>query len=150
MDNKINQLCKALNLSQVEFGEKLGVTQSSISQIKSKNKISSRMIATICAVFPQVNKVWLTTGKGEMFVTSPGEEASIVKEDHQPYSKYGAEIDDMIRILVEIMQSSNTTVKEALKQNLIAFQFAIHAGKERDDLKTIVNPSDGITTAKKG
>jgi len=96
MDNKINKLCEVLNLTQEEFAEKLGVTQSSISQIKSKNKISSRMVATICAVFPQVNRGWLTTGKGDMFVADLDTTGSFVKEDRQKYSHLGGEIVNVI------------------------------------------------------
>ena len=71
MVNKIKELCAALNLNYVEFSHKLGVTHGAISQIKTKNKISGRMITTICAVFPQVNKSWLETGKGEMLLADP-------------------------------------------------------------------------------
>ena len=146
----IKKLYISLGLNKTDFANKLGVTHVAIKHIEDRKTISKHMITTICAVFPRVSRQYLETGKGAMFITPPGEGASIVAEERLAYSRHGPEIDSLIGILVEIMKSDNKTVKEALKQNLVAFQYAVRAGKERDDLRVIINPSGCITTIKKG
>ena len=131
-------------MNQFEFAERLGVTQSAISQIRTKNKISSRMIATICAVFPQVNKGWLETGKGEMFISDQVEE--MVADPRGIYQLPGnPELTEMAGMMEEVVSSGNRTVIDALKQNLVAFRYAVRAGRELENLGvekpgTSINP----------
>lgn len=53
------------------FAEKVGVTSGSISLLESgRNNASERTIRAICSEF-NVNRVWLETGEGEMYVSRP-------------------------------------------------------------------------------
>lgn len=59
MNNRIIQLRKLLNLSQTEFAEKIGIKQTSLSELeRGVNKIRDNYIISICSVF-SVNKEWL-------------------------------------------------------------------------------------------
>ena len=59
---------KALGLTQVEFAEKLGMTQAGISAIESgRVKTSDRMIQILSNTF-SISAEWLRTGEGEMLV----------------------------------------------------------------------------------
>lgn len=70
MNERIKALRKALNLTQAEFGEKLGIKKSSISQIESgANSVTESNVLAICREF-HVNESWLRTGEGEMFVAT--------------------------------------------------------------------------------
>lgn len=67
MNTRIKELRKSLNLTQLEFGNAIGL-RSSISDIElGKAPITKRTIIAICSKF-NVNEDWLRNGKGQMFV----------------------------------------------------------------------------------
>lgn len=71
MNQRILKLRKSLDLTMEEFGKKLGVTRSAISNIESgKRNLTEQMIISICREF-SVNEEWLRTGNGEMLLEAP-------------------------------------------------------------------------------
>lgn len=68
-NTRIKELRMKLNLTQKAFGEKLGMKVSSISTIeKGVNNLTNIVANLICKTY-NVNYLWLTEGKGEMFET---------------------------------------------------------------------------------
>lgn len=68
MNERLRELRKTLKLTQKEFGEKIGVTNFTISDIeKGKLSLTERNLNLICERF-NVNKEWLKNGTGEMFL----------------------------------------------------------------------------------
>lgn len=68
MNTRIKELRKFLNLSQRDFGAKIGLRGSSLSDIENgRCAITERVIISICAKF-NVNEEWIRTGIGNMFV----------------------------------------------------------------------------------
>ena len=66
MHERIKELRKSLNLTQDEFGDRLGVVKSSISNIeKGRHGITDQMIKLMVKEFG-VSENWLRTGEGEM------------------------------------------------------------------------------------
>lgn len=66
--DRIRNLRKSLNLTMERFGERLGVSKASISNIENGNRnLTEQMTKSICREFG-VDYIWLTTGEGEMFV----------------------------------------------------------------------------------
>lgn len=66
MNERIKQVRLSLNLSQTEFGKRVGLTQNYIWMIEKGSRVpSERAIASICREF-NVNEEWLETGNGEM------------------------------------------------------------------------------------
>lgn len=66
---RIKNLRKELGLNQTEFAQKIGITQTSLSQIEGeKNGISYDVYKAIVNEF-KVNPVWLMDGIGSMFVS---------------------------------------------------------------------------------
>ena len=60
-----------MNLSQEEFGKKLGISKSAISKIeKAEFEPAQRTIKAICREF-NVSYVWLKDGLGDMFTNIP-------------------------------------------------------------------------------
>lgn len=54
-----------------QFGNKLGVGKTTISRIENGiNNITEQMRKSICREF-RVNPIWLSTGKGNMFIEQP-------------------------------------------------------------------------------
>ena len=67
-NERLKDVRKHLGLTLAEMGEKLGITAQALSAIeKGKNKLTNRLIAAICGVFPQVSETWLRDGTGDMF-----------------------------------------------------------------------------------
>ncbi len=66
---RIKQVRNHLNLSQKEFGQKLGVSRDVIANIEN-NRVEPQKIFVqhLCAIFP-VNQEWLDTGRGDLFLT---------------------------------------------------------------------------------
>lgn len=58
---------KHLNLSQIEFADKIGLKRNSISVIETgRRNPSQRTLDDICDIF-NVNIEWLKTGEGKIF-----------------------------------------------------------------------------------
>ncbi len=65
---RIRLVRKATRQTQAEFGEKIGLKQSSLGQIESSTRSATdRTILLICEKF-NVSESWLRTGDGEMFL----------------------------------------------------------------------------------
>lgn len=69
--DRIKVLRKTLNLSQKDFGDKLGVTDVAISRIeRGERNLTEQMAKAICREY-NVNYLWLTEGTGDMFMGVP-------------------------------------------------------------------------------
>lgn len=86
MHERIKQLRKTLNLTQKDFGIRIGMKQNSIALIEGGRNTSDQTVFAICREF-NVNEEWLRTGSGDMFVKMPEEDlyskaaASVLVED---------------------------------------------------------------------
>ena len=70
VNSRIKDIRKALNLSQTEFGERLHVSRSVINNLErsaNATEPNSLFLDNVAVTF-DVNRVWLETGEGEMFV----------------------------------------------------------------------------------
>lgn len=65
---KINALLNALDLSQAEFAEKVGVTINAITNWKARG-IKGSSFEKILTAFPNVSMKWLKTGEGEVLIS---------------------------------------------------------------------------------
>lgn len=66
--NKVQQIRKAVDLTQDEFAKRLGVTGASISRIESGDRsLTEQMALSICREF-NVSHAWLVDGIGNMFL----------------------------------------------------------------------------------
>lgn len=71
MNKRLKELRKYLNLSQKAFAEKLGITDSGLSNLESgKRNLTEQMILSVCREF-NVNRAWLVEGVGDMFTNLP-------------------------------------------------------------------------------
>lgn len=93
MNTRIKKIRKMLDLTQREFGERIGVKGNTIAQYElGRNNPVDSVLSLICREF-NVNEEWLRTGKGEMFNPSPVSVLDSLAE------KYGLSHDE--RVLVE-------------------------------------------------
>lgn len=65
---RIKEIRKSLGLTLEKFGQRIGLKKSSLSQLENNvNSVTEQNIKSICREFG-VDYIWLTTGKGEMFI----------------------------------------------------------------------------------
>jgi len=80
MNNRLKQIRKELDLSQDEFGKKIGMQSNSISTMESGVRpIVERTVIAVVKEFG-VSRDWLETGDGEMFDQSDAR-ITVVLED---------------------------------------------------------------------
>ncbi len=70
MKKRIKELRKCLNLTQSEFGAKIGVSRDAVAGYERGVNIPEPTIKLITKEF-NVDYFWLTEGKGEMFTQIP-------------------------------------------------------------------------------
>ena len=74
MNERIKKLRKILDLTQQEFGDRLGIKRNTIATYESgRNDPIDAVISLICKEF-NVNEEWLRDGVGEMFKAEPTDE----------------------------------------------------------------------------
>lgn len=78
INERIRQLRKSLGLNQIEFGERIGLRQSSIASYEKGIRIPlDAVLMSICREF-NVSETWLRTGDGEMFRVQDETDAELV------------------------------------------------------------------------
>lgn len=100
MNQRLRELRKALNLNQTEFGNRIGVKQSTITGYETGNRIPlDSVIISICREF-NVNENWLRSGDGEMFLPVEDEVGEVV-------SKLVDELNPFYDMIIDIMHTFN-------------------------------------------
>ena len=67
-NERVKEIRKPLGLTLEKFGERIGVTRGSMSNIENGNRnLTEQMTKSICREF-SVDYMWLNTGEGEMFI----------------------------------------------------------------------------------
>lgn len=80
------QLVSALNMSARQFDISIGTANGYILRMQKNNaSVGSDVIERIVKEYPQVNLVWLITGKGSMFVEKGVEQKTRTEEEIEMY-----------------------------------------------------------------
>ena len=110
---RIKELRKALKLSQTEFGVNIGVGLGVVRNLESSITLPSpAQIDLIVRVF-NVNRAWLETGEGEMFVEMSRAEkigrfvADVLEDEPDSFRR------KLIDILIELDADGWQKLKEA-------------------------------------
>lgn len=109
--NRILELRKTLGLTLEKFGDRLGVTKTTISRIeKEERSMTEQMARSICREF-NVNYLWLKEGKGDMFTTTPQSVVDELAEDFK--------LDDIDKKIIEkyleLSDEQRKVIKEYIK-----------------------------------
>ena len=111
MDNRVKQLRQFLNISQEEFGKRIGITKSSVSNFeKGTRNMSEQTMKSICREF-NVSIAWLKEGIGDMFTNLPETILDqLVEEYHlDDFDK------DLIKKYLDLTDSEREVIKKYIK-----------------------------------
>lgn len=79
MNERLKKIRKALNMTQAEFGEKIGLSQNTIANYEcGRRALTEQTIRSVCREF-NVNIEWLLKGKEPMFIEIDKMDALIAK-----------------------------------------------------------------------
>ena len=80
MKNRIKQIRKEKNLTQVEFGERIGVKGNTVTNYETGlRNPTDAVILSICREF-NVNEDWLRNGTGDMYKEKDGSFTELLSE----------------------------------------------------------------------
>jgi transcriptional regulator with XRE-family HTH domain len=120
INERIKTLRKFLDLSQEEFGARLGVGKTAISRLEAGiNNVTEQMTKLICREF-NVDYIWFTTGKGEMFSESDDDTMELIdrimtgeNEFHKNLFKTFAKLDEEELLALEKIIDKFHYIKKA-------------------------------------
>lgn len=111
MNERIKEIRETLNLSQEAFGERIGVTRASISNMeKGSRNPSEQTIKSICREY-NVNYAWLKEGLGDMFSNLPDTLLDQVADEYN--------LDELDKVIVkrymQLSEDKRRVIKEFFK-----------------------------------
>lgn len=111
MQERLKELRHALGLTSEEFGRRIKVTRSSISNFEhGRRMMSSRTLFSICREFG-VNENWLRYGTGDMFVHCPFDDVTEFSKTH----RMGEMATSVLKAYLELTTSEQEYVEEFLQ-----------------------------------
>lgn len=115
---KLRKLRKDLGLTQVELGERVGIDKQQISRYE--RGMNEPRIETL-------NRIVDYTGIDSGYFIS--------RDISTPYGHYTVEQKKYIDDLIEVLESGNEVMADALKANIKAFLKAVRMGKKQNEDK---------------
>ena len=120
---RIKELRNALNLNQTNFGEQLGLKQTTIAGYENNHReLTDRTISDICRVF-NVNEEWLRTGDGPMFRPKKGLDnelaehiADLIKTDDELTKAFILELLKLSPEEMEVIKNILLNVSDYMKK----------------------------------
>lgn len=115
LGERIKKMRKALDLTQQEFADRIGMKRNSIAQVETGRNTSDQTITSICREF-NVSETWLRTGEGEMFIQQSKDD-----ELEQVLSDIAASDDELIKRIIRAYWRLDDKEKAAVKKLIDGF-----------------------------
>lgn len=110
MKSRLKEIRKELNLSQKDFGAKLNLSPDMISLLeKGKRNFTERVISDICREF-DVNREWLETGNGDMFID--------ILSEMEEFTTADEEVQEMVRLYMQMDNVTRAYFKKKILEEL--------------------------------
>lgn len=105
---RLVQLCDALNVTPNQFSLQIGKSREFIRKITGE--IGSDALRNIIRIHPNVNLVWLITGKGDKFL-----ENDILPSDNESLTSYLKEENKELKEEIKRLIQENATLSTRLE-----------------------------------
>lgn len=144
INDRVREVRNALNLTQKEFGQKVTLAQTYLSQIeKGDRDVTEKIQKLICLQFG-VNEEWLQTGNGEMFV---GDDNALLSQLAKQYR-----LDDLSKTILSAYANLDVSKRAAFNAFVREISACImEQSKEnaRIEINKIIASSRASDTVKK-
>lgn len=118
VNSRIRKIRKQLDITQEEFGARIGVKGNTVAQWESgRNNPSDSAIAFLCREF-HISEEWLRNGIGDMFDPEPEDELKALTE------KYNLSATD--RIMIEKYMSLSATARAAVTDFILSIAVTLN------------------------
>lgn len=143
MNERIKKIRKSLNLSQEEFGKRLGVSRGVVVNIElNRAEIKPLFIEHLCSVF-NVNEEWLFSGYGEMFVETNNTVISSLVSEY--------DLDPLDQKIIECYLNLGSLQRKVIKEYLRNLVDSVLSDENYDDYREgYIKENAGAVAARGG
>ncbi|MDR2095317.1 MAG: helix-turn-helix transcriptional regulator [Treponema sp.] len=100
VNKRIRQARQALNMTQTDFSKAIYVSNGYTAEIENGHRVANDRIIHLISLTFGISEIWLKTGKGEMFQTSPierkGRILSLFDELNPRFQEYALSVIDQL------------------------------------------------------
>ncbi len=89
INDRIKMIRKQLQLSQSDFGERIGITESAVSNYENGRRSITEQTKLAILKEYNISKLWLENGEGDMFLPNP---SGLIEEFSAQYKLTETEI----------------------------------------------------------
>ena len=111
IQTRVEQYIKYKGLTNSRFEKQVGLSNGFVRNMDKG--MSTDKVMRISEEFPELNILWLITGKGSMLATGTPVESN---EDNQPF------VHRMVETLRKQLESQQTTIQSLTEQNKVLLQ----------------------------
>lgn len=110
MNERLVMLRKELKLTQSEFAKKIQISRSHLSGIENGSKsFTERVVSDICREF-DVNRTWLETGEGDMFID--------ILTEMDEFNNADKDVQEMVRLYMQLDDITKAYFKKKMLDEL--------------------------------
>lgn len=140
--SRIKELRKTKKLSQVAFGERLGVSRDVINNVENgRVELSELMLKAICSEF-NISEEWLRHGFGAMFLETDRTVISTLSNEYN--------LDPLDQKIVECYLNLGTLQRKVIKDCLRSLVDAVLSDENYDDYREDYLKENAGTVAARG
>jgi transcriptional regulator with XRE-family HTH domain len=137
ISKRINELIDYKNISINSFAKKVGASNSYFNKlIKNSTTIGSDKLECILKAYPEINPVWLISGKGKMIL----DDFDAINVANEPREVYGINYQEEYKLLQErvaLQQETIEMLREKIRFLDTKFETETNEKKLLSDIKKI-------------
>ena len=111
---RVSESAKYFSMSVREFEKKCNINRGTLGNVKPNHSISSDILAKIIDNAPQIDIVWLITGKGEMISKNFEKNETIASEPPHKYAKMDLVAEYLVKRIKDL-EKENEELKEKMR-----------------------------------
>lgn len=111
---RVCESAKYFSISVREFEKRCNINRGTLGNIRPNQTINSDVLARIVETFPQIDIVWLITGKGEMISKNFEKKETNASEPAPKYAKMDLVAEYLVNRIKDL-EKENAELKEKVK-----------------------------------
>ena len=116
MNERIRVIRKQFNISQTEFGKRIGVSLGVIKNLEQgKTTLTSPLFELLCSIY-HVNPDWLLNGEGEMFLPIDNSPLRDLQKQHNLSDNVVNIIEGFVRLPHDDQEQFIKTLRDIMRE----------------------------------